>query len=118
MNLRNGGRAGEFPRRLPTQLRRRDPPRPGATSSRKSGSNRLAPTRGFVLRRPEAVDAFDALGQRIFVPTLAPILGAEHLTLAGGAKDPVRVGRALRDDHQRALHRHAMIETLPGLAEV
>src|ERR1043165_8166724 len=66
----------------------------------------------------QAVDAFDAVGQLVLAPAFAAVLGTEHLTLAGGAIDAVRIGRALGDDHQRALHRHVVVEALPSLAEV
>src|SRR5260370_6369139 len=72
----------------------------------------------FSSRRPQAVYAFDTVGQLVLLPALAAVLGAEHLALACGAVDPVRIGRALRDHHQRALHRHAVVEALPGLAQV
>src|SRR5579883_97820 len=69
-------------------------------------------------RRPEPIDAFDAIGEAVFAPTPAAILGAEDLALPRGAIDPRRIGRALRDDHQGALHRDAVVEALPAFAEI
>src|SRR5262249_10096257 len=68
-------------------------------------------------RRP-AVDALNAARQLGLAPASAAVPGTQHPTPAGGTINTGGSGRALGDDHQRALHRHVAVEALPSLAEV
>src|SRR5262249_39680233 len=59
-----------------------------------------------------------AVRQAVFAPALAAVLGAEYLTNARDGKDLVRVFRVQRDAHHRRIRLDAVVETLPGRADI
>src|SRR5579863_8070727 len=70
------------------------------------------------LRAGERVAVGDAVGQRVGLPALAAVLGAEHLAAARRAVDLLGVARMGGDRHHGARRIEALVEARPGLAEI
>src|SRR5436305_4874725 len=73
---------------------------------------------GLKLAASDGVAVAHALGQPALGPGLATVGGAEHLADARDREDLVRVFRMRHDAHHRRLGLDAVIEALPGLADI
>src|SRR5712671_6136162 len=71
-----------------------------------------------VLRTGHGVDVLNVLRQPVLVPACTTILRAEHLATACGAVDLVGITGMQPHGHHGAVCLDAMIEALPGLAQI